>query len=130
MPNGRKLLRLIGEQKCCYCGETTRLTYDHVVSKRRGGPNAQFNIVYCCRSCNQSKDSKKLEKWKPNGFFDIATNSGAYEDLKEKYLTDWYLGPGSSQRQYCRRHLESLRLIHDLRLAQLASIYDVDLVEV
>ena len=50
---------------CQYCGHTVerkRATFDHVVPKSRGGKTDWFNIVTCCRDCNQWKDSSTPEE--------------------------------------------------------------------
>lgn len=45
--------------RCQYCGDkfaASKLTYDHVIPKSRGGRTEWTNIVTCCYSCNSKKD--------------------------------------------------------------------------
>lgn len=47
--------------KCQYCStklSTEDVTYDHVVSKSRGGKTCWENIVACCQDCNAKKANK------------------------------------------------------------------------
>lgn len=50
--------------ECQYCGlhDRKNLTLDHVVPKSKGGVKSWENIVACCRSCNQIKGSKDLNR--------------------------------------------------------------------
>lgn len=46
---------------CQYCGVqpgTSRLTYDHVLPKSRGGKTTWENIVTACVPCNNKKDDR------------------------------------------------------------------------
>lgn len=47
---------------CCqYCGERfplSKLTYDHVVPRSKGGKTVWENIVSACHHCNSKKDDK------------------------------------------------------------------------
>ncbi|MDW7670588.1 MAG: HNH endonuclease [Bacillota bacterium] len=51
---------------CCYCGADTKLTLDHLVSRKAGGKDSGDNIVHACKTCNSSKGSKDLIEWKLN----------------------------------------------------------------
>lgn len=58
---------LKGNEVCAYCGvKLTRstATYDHVVPLSRGGADSKYNLVWCCKRCNQSKGSKFLSEWR------------------------------------------------------------------
>lgn len=47
--------------RCCYCGEKkkiSKLTYDHVLPKSRGGRRTFENIVTACKVCNARKGSR------------------------------------------------------------------------
>lgn len=48
---------------CCgYCGaEATSL--DHIVPRFKSGSSNRNNLLPCCRRCNESKASKKMEEW-------------------------------------------------------------------
>ncbi len=53
--------------KCHYCGiELTELNYskDHFISRKNGGTNRVENLVDCCKSCNSSKGSQKIDDFK------------------------------------------------------------------
>lgn len=45
--------------RCQYCGEETRLTFDHVVPRSRGGQTSWTNIVAACDDCNLLKGAKQ-----------------------------------------------------------------------
>lgn len=51
--------------QCQYCGDTfsrSRLTFDHVLPRSRGGKTAWDNITTSCRPCNQYKDDLTPEE--------------------------------------------------------------------
>lgn len=50
---------------CQYCGvkkRATKLTYDHVVPRSRGGKTVWTNIVTCCVECNAKKANRTPEQ--------------------------------------------------------------------
>jgi 5-methylcytosine-specific restriction endonuclease McrA len=51
--------------KCTYCGKTTTLVADHIISIRNGGIHHPDNMQCLCHSCNSRKavtiDSKPLK---------------------------------------------------------------------
>jgi 5-methylcytosine-specific restriction endonuclease McrA len=47
--------------KCLYCGATKRLTVDHIVPIKLGGPNIITNLQLLCRSCNSRKGTKIID---------------------------------------------------------------------
>lgn len=41
---------------CHYCGVSSRrLTWDHVVPRKLGGPDKRWNLVTACEPCNRDK---------------------------------------------------------------------------
>ena len=51
---------------CYYCGEALAfqmITIDHVKPVKRGGSNANTNLVPSCYRCNQRKGSKSPERF-------------------------------------------------------------------
>jgi len=56
-------LKLILPQACCYCGDNNRLSADHLVPTKRGGPNTGDNLIWACRSCNSSKGARDMLEW-------------------------------------------------------------------
>ncbi|MCA9741129.1 HNH endonuclease [candidate division KSB1 bacterium] len=51
--------------KCQYCGSSSKpLTVDHVIPKRRGGPDSWENLVCACVSCNNRKGDHTPEQAK------------------------------------------------------------------
>jgi len=48
---------------CCgYCGaEATSL--DHIIPRFKSGSSNRNNLLPCCRRCNESKASRKMEEW-------------------------------------------------------------------
>lgn len=51
------------EYRCGWCGSTSDLDFDHIISRRCGGANHPDNIRLLCGSCNSTKaalvDSKR-----------------------------------------------------------------------
>lgn len=75
--SGKKLIRKTVldkfKSRCAYCGDKITiqsLTIDHIIPKRRGmdsevkGPDHLDNYNPACQSCNMSKSSMDLEKWR------------------------------------------------------------------
>ncbi|MYH06156.1 MAG: HNH endonuclease [Acidimicrobiia bacterium] len=48
---------------CCYCGQETKLSLDHMIPRLKGGADAADNITYACRSCNSAKGPKDMVAW-------------------------------------------------------------------
>lgn len=51
--------------RCQYCGvqlAASRLTFDHVLPRARGGRTEWENIVTCCRPCNDRKRDRTPEE--------------------------------------------------------------------
>jgi len=59
-------VKLIFENKCCYCGEEKKLEQEHFISVINLGPYTHDNIVCACKSCNNSKGPKRFEDWYPS----------------------------------------------------------------
>lgn len=49
--------------KCAYCGKNDNLTWDHIIPESKGGKNSWTNLVTCCKTCNQKKDSMDVEEF-------------------------------------------------------------------
>ncbi len=56
-------LNMVLPQACCYCAEAGRLSADHLLPLKRGGPHAGDNLVWACRSCNSSKGATDVLEW-------------------------------------------------------------------
>jgi hypothetical protein len=56
-------LKMILPQACCYCGSAAFLAADHLIPRKRGGPNTGDNLVWACRSCNSSKCGTDALEW-------------------------------------------------------------------
>lgn len=51
---------------CHYCGNKyspKELTMDHVIPLSRGGSSERFNIVPCCKDCNNKKKNLVPTEW-------------------------------------------------------------------
>jgi 5-methylcytosine-specific restriction endonuclease McrA len=48
--------------RCQYCGQTGKLTLDHVVPRSRGGDSVWENVVTSCAPCNLRKGDRTLEE--------------------------------------------------------------------
>ena len=57
----------VGEN-CVYCGKPAN-TVDHIIPKSKGGEDAAWNLVPCCKSCNSSKADKDLAVFLNDSFF-------------------------------------------------------------
>lgn len=44
--------------RCQYCGDTARLTVDHIVPRSRGGASGWENMVTACAPCNLRKGDR------------------------------------------------------------------------
>lgn len=49
--------------RCIYCGDSKRLTRDHVIPITRGGKDEPENIVPACHQCNSRKKNKLFSEW-------------------------------------------------------------------
>ena len=54
---------MILPQSCCYCGSVIALAADHLIPRKRGGPDKGDNLVWACRSCNSSKGASDALEW-------------------------------------------------------------------
>ena len=43
------------QTECRYCGRPDKLSFDHVISLAKGGPNTKTNIQILCLPCNSAK---------------------------------------------------------------------------
>lgn len=48
---------------CVYCGDTEKLSLDHVVPRSKGGCDSETNLVTACQPCNSSKKDRDLSEW-------------------------------------------------------------------
>lgn len=49
--------------RCAYCQNERKLTYDHLIPFSKGGSFTRLNILPCCSSCNSSKHNKDFNEW-------------------------------------------------------------------
>jgi len=57
----RKSIWIMDKGKCFYCATpigygSKKFTLDHVIPRSKGGETATWNLVTCCKKCNQEKD--------------------------------------------------------------------------
>ena len=50
------------DYKCGYC-EDVATSLDHIVPRFKSGSSNRHNLLPCCRRCNESKASSKMEDW-------------------------------------------------------------------
>lgn len=56
--------------KCAYCDRAEKLTLDHFLPISLGGADSLGNIIFCCTSCNSSKNNRDPYEWiKRQSFF-------------------------------------------------------------
>lgn len=51
------------KDKCVYCGRKFELTFDHIISLKKGGKDIIENVVIACKYCNASKKHSEVYKW-------------------------------------------------------------------
>ena len=51
------------KNRCCYCGEKTDLTKDHIKPLVKGGKLTMTNVLPACKSCNSSKNDSEMVEW-------------------------------------------------------------------
>ena len=56
-------VKMTSTQCCSYCGDTTKLSIDHLIPRIKDGPDDADNLVLACRPCNSSKQGKDLLVW-------------------------------------------------------------------
>jgi hypothetical protein len=50
--------------RCAFCDSTDELSLEHLFPRHFGGPDDEKNVMWVCRKCNSSKDSKRpYEYW-------------------------------------------------------------------
>jgi 5-methylcytosine-specific restriction endonuclease McrA len=49
---------------CVYCGQSGKMTMDHVIPVSRGGRHSVGNLVPACQSCNFSKHNHTIMEWR------------------------------------------------------------------
>ena len=57
------------ENECAYCGDTQKITIDHVIPLSQHGLDNANNVVPACVRCNSSKCAKPVEQWYRNQDF-------------------------------------------------------------
>lgn len=67
--------------ECVYCGDKTKLTYDHFYPFSKGGDFMKGNILPTCKSCNSSKNDRFFEEWYPKQTF--------YDKNKEQSILEY-----------------------------------------
>jgi hypothetical protein len=70
IPLGKQNLLLFKRDRytCAYCGNCFTykdLSRDHILPRARGGKDTWMNCVTACRTCNQEKDDKLVEQFRP-----------------------------------------------------------------
>ena len=72
---------------CAYCGKPAD-TVDHIVPRCKGGTDADWNLVPCCKSCNSSKSKKDLADFLNDSFYyNRQTVNHALVRRNEKLMT-------------------------------------------
>ena len=64
----QKRLKAGDSDKCVYCGKNAD-TIDHIIPRSKNGPDDEWNIVPCCKSCNSSKKDKDLATFLNDSFY-------------------------------------------------------------
>jgi 5-methylcytosine-specific restriction endonuclease McrA len=62
-------LRRLYLSSCTICDSTDKIEIDHIIPVSKGGRHAIGNLWPLCQSCNQSKSSHLLIKWKQRPSF-------------------------------------------------------------
>jgi len=81
--------------KCQYCGNSDRLTIDHIRAKSRGGKDTWENLVAACVPCNNKKGNMSLQQagmklcrkpFRPSYVMYIRDFVGSLDDAWKPYL--------------------------------------------
>lgn len=58
-------VRDLPRDRCVYCAAEPppKLHADHLIPRRRGGPESGDNLVWACAPCNQRKHARDLLEW-------------------------------------------------------------------
>lgn len=62
-PEKRKAIYLRDGLECVYCGDSDRLTLDHICPRVKGGNNGARNLVTACLSCNSSRQDRSVREF-------------------------------------------------------------------
>jgi 5-methylcytosine-specific restriction endonuclease McrA len=60
---GKKTVLAVFGNLCAYCGDSQKLSIDHVLPVSRGGLDEAGNILPACKRCNSSKNARPVEIW-------------------------------------------------------------------
>lgn len=58
-----RVILLVWESSCAYCGAVGKMTMDHVIPVSRGGVHATTNVVPACKPCNSRKKARTGEEF-------------------------------------------------------------------
>ena len=64
----QRLLSIGKSDTCVYCGKNAD-TIDHIIPRSKNGPDEDWNLVLCCKSCNSSKKDKDLATFLNDSFY-------------------------------------------------------------
>jgi 5-methylcytosine-specific restriction protein A len=59
----RKAILQRDRKRCTQCGNTEKLTVDHLLPICEGGKNDSWNLTTLCHACNNSKGDKLVDKF-------------------------------------------------------------------
>lgn len=51
------------DHSCAYCGESGKMTKDHLIPLKKNGMLVKDNTIPCCVRCNSSKNDSHFEEW-------------------------------------------------------------------
>ena len=57
-------LKKMLQGNCFYCGQTKKLTIEHIVPLVRGGNHSIGNLVGACQGCNSKKRHRFIMEWR------------------------------------------------------------------
>ncbi len=82
-------LKMILPQSCCYCSSTENLAADHIIPRKKGGPDIGENLIWACRTCNSSKSATDMLEWlKSKGMFPSVLLYRRYLKIIINYCSD------------------------------------------
>jgi hypothetical protein len=92
-------------RKCKYCGNTEKLTADHVIPMTRGGTHNPSNLVACCIPCNTKKGNRLVAEWLPVSaeFHPISADTGFASSLTPFPLNNTQKGEGRKEEAKSKR---------------------------
>jgi hypothetical protein len=93
-----------GAPSCRDCGTTDRLSVDHIVPRKRGGPDDLSNLCFRCITHNCAKGDRPDGYWAKDFYFDQLPSMSAFREFQRRIfgaltadptVAEWFSQPAS-----------------------------------